>query len=184
MNDGQVEEFRTLREEILNWQSKRFDILKLSILALTIVVGGAVAQSDKWQWALSSSCVFVILGISAYLTWLFSVFVSVGGAYIEVFLEGDWDRRNRQLRITTKVPKLNDVFTVIYLVLAIIANVICYVRCLATSISLLLLLWLPTLLGFLYCLFILKFKSYPRSKSVERWIRVKHGESEESPEET
>jgi len=166
-----TDEFQTLREEMLLWQGRRFDALKNTVIAVSFIVGGA--QTGKWEWMLASACTLVILAIACYFTWLSSVMVIVGGSYIEVLLEGGWERRNRELRKVIRVPTMNRVLAFIYLFIAIVCGITCQVMCMPTSTSVVMVLWWLCAVGFALTLAWLALRSYPRSKLVDHWRKVK-----------
>jgi hypothetical protein len=166
------DEFNALRNEILNWQEKRFEIIRAACLGLGAVVGGAVAQKQTWDWSLASSAVHVILALAAHMTCTCGYYTTMGGAYIEVFLNGNWEARNRAFRKKTSVPQLNRAIALIYFSLAVTANIICYTLCARNPPSQLTILWAITAIAMVVSLIRLAFRSYPRDKLVNYWKEI------------
>lgn len=173
MNIDPNEEFKSLRDEILKWQEKRFEIMKAACVGLGVVVGGAVAQKNIWDWTLAVSAVHVILALAAHLTRTCSYFTTMGGAYIEVFLGGQWDAHSSAFRKKASVPQLNRVIAFIYLALGLTSNIICFTLCARNPFGPLTLLWLVSGIIMLGSLIFLAKKSYQRDEIVNYWKEVK-----------
>jgi hypothetical protein len=166
------DEFNALRDEILKWQEKRFEVLTAACLGLGAAVGGAVAQKQTWDWSLASSAVHVILALAAHMTCTCGYFTTMGGAYMEVFLNSQWEARNRAFRKKTSVPQLNRAIALIYFALAVTANIICYTLCARNPPSQLTILWAVTAIALVVSLIRLAFRSYPRDKLVNYWKEI------------
>jgi hypothetical protein len=95
------EEYESLRAEILKWQDRRFDLLKLSTTIVTSLLGlklifGAPASGTLWP--LISSTLLLYLAAANLLTWYAGISNSILAAYIKVFHEKEptlfhWETR-------------------------------------------------------------------------------------------
>src|SRR5947208_2340161 len=102
-------EYETLRAEILKWQDRRFDLLKISIGLITGLLGLklVVEYPSKGDiWPLVSSVLLLYLSGANLLTWYAGVANSKLAAYIKVFHESDvgsapayrWESRLQRLK--------------------------------------------------------------------------------------
>jgi len=177
LTEIEIEEFKSLRDEMLKWQERRFEVLKIAILAASAIVTGALAQADKWEWSIASACILLVLALSARMIWLFGTYVSAGGAYLEVFLDSRWERRNRQRLSTKPTPTLNSTLALVHGAIGIISTFICVHFNRASSSLTLLFLWFPSLGVLSWGLYRLAYRSYPRSEFAKQWLVVKQNDS-------
>ena len=135
-------EYESLRAEILKWQDRRFDLLKLSISVVTGLLGLKLIfekldapGSSSTLWPLISSILLLYLAGANLLTWYAGVANSKLSAYVRVFHEGQestsipmgWETRLAKLKTKGLDPQnLNWWITIVYAVLAIISVVLPY----------------------------------------------------------
>jgi hypothetical protein len=132
------DEYDTLRAEMLKWQDRRFDLLKISIGLVTALLGLklVVEHPSKGEiWPLVSSVLLLYLSGANLLTWYAGVANSKLAAYIKVFHESDdgtvpgyrWENRLQRLKEKGLDPQnLNIWITVVYLALAVLSVAIPY----------------------------------------------------------
>jgi hypothetical protein len=174
----QIEEFKSLRDEMLKWQERRFEVLKISLLTSSAVVTGAVAKSDVWDWPVAVAAVFFILGISSRLIRTFSIYTATGGSYLEVFFRSEWESRNRKrvsdyTEPSAKIPTLNETLCIVHIGIGLSSLVICYLLAGPSSWRTILFALLPSSIFFFTNLVKLYKNSYPRESLVTSWMKVK-----------
>lgn len=104
------EEYEALRAEILKWQDRRFDVLKLSISVVTGLLGLKLIF-DKLEgpgsggalWLLISSTLLLYLAAANLLIWYAGVSNSILAAYIKVFHE---EKASTSVHWETRLDKL------------------------------------------------------------------------------
>lgn len=87
-------EYDSLRQEILNWQDKRFTMVSGSIILVTAILGIIVKNNTSISGEILSSVLLAFLTCVCLLTWYFGTSNSRLGAYIEVFYEKDTPEKN------------------------------------------------------------------------------------------
>lgn len=172
-------EYEALRQEILQWQSRRFTIVGGSIIIVTTILGWIITTPAKWSWEIASILPLAFLISACYLTWLFSRFNVMIGAYLEVFHESDWDRRVRVFKSGIKAIRLNSALALLYSGLGVISVVISYTVCSKPSTKFGIGLFVAVFLLFVFMLTNLTFLSYPRKRYVSRWQKIKTQEQGE-----
>jgi hypothetical protein len=178
-NQIRIEEFKSLREEMLKWQERRFEVLKIALLTSSAIVTGSIAKSDAWESSLAIAAVLFVLGISARLIRLFATFTAAGGSYLEVFFDSEWEKRNRlrlSMRYSNKelssIPTLNQTFTWVLFGIALVSAVVCYSLAKKPSLFSVFFVLVPAALFFLVNAYYLYNKSYPRKELVDRWLAL------------
>ncbi len=131
------EEYEAVRPEMLRWQDRRFDMLKLSItlvvglLGLKLLTPGSLA--DVWPFV--SSVLLLYLAAANLLTWYAGIANSKLAAYIVVYFEQAglaeksfaWESRLTALKKEKLDPyNLNICMSIIYVGLALVAGVVPY----------------------------------------------------------
>jgi hypothetical protein len=187
------EEYQALRAEILKWQDRRFDLVKISISVVTSLLGLKLIV-DKLEtpdpngdlWPLISSILLLYLAAANLIAWYASVSNSILAAYIKVFHE---EGESTTLRWETRLQKLrgkgysrhnmNHWIAVLQSVLAIICIVFPYAAASFASPS----LWLLGLIvissaAFLTSLILVVLFSYPREKYEKSWRELRDGEAQ------
>lgn len=172
------EEYQALRQEILEWQTRRFTIVSGAIVVVTAVLGWITQNPDEWPWAIASTVLLAPLACACYLTWLFGSFNARLGTYLEVFHESKegrrgWEERNREFRAGLEILNLNAALALVYLVLG------------GVSFSVPLAVANGSTSGFQYAVFALAaavfvstillatLRSYPRGDYVSKWKAIK-----------
>lgn len=79
------EEYQALRQEILEWQTRRFTIVSGAIVVVTAVLGWITQNPDEWPWAIASTVLLAPLACACYLTWLFGSVNTRLGTYLGSF---------------------------------------------------------------------------------------------------
>jgi hypothetical protein len=104
------EEYQALRAELLKWQDRRFDLLKISISVVTSLLGLKlivdkleVSGASGKLWPLISSTLLLYLAAANLITWYAGVSNSILGAYIKVFHE---ERESPSVRWETRLDAL------------------------------------------------------------------------------
>src|SRR5262249_4637530 len=128
-------EYESIRAEILKWQDRRFDLLKLSISVVTGLLGLKLILDATGSWPIISSLLLLYLAGANLLTWYAGIANSKLSAYVKVFHEGQespsipmgWETRLAKLKTKGLDPQnLNRWIAVVYAVLAIISVVLPY----------------------------------------------------------
>lgn len=181
-------EYQALRSEMLQWQERRFDLLKISISLVTALLGLKLMVEPVDQrvvWPLVSALLLLFLASANLLTWYAARANSKLAGYIQVFHERErpggqgWERRLEALKKTkfSERLSLNTWTTAIYLVLALVATGVPWAMAgfawpgvgacalLAGSAG-----------AFLASLLLSLFFSYDRRYYVELWSAIKQGE--------
>lgn len=180
-------EYESLREEILNWQEKRFTLASASIVLITTALGFISEGKNTWPWEVSTSIILVFLLCVCLLTWYLGTSNARLGAYIEVFYETEdqpyrWHRRNRLFKddfFLYKILHFNSCLALIYLVLGISAIVVPLKFGLPIDRKFLYLL-IPLIFLFFTMIVLLIGFSYPRKRYVAYWQKVKEMESKKA----
>lgn len=126
-------EYEALRAEMLKWQDRRFDLMKMSIGLITALLGLKLVvdhPATEMIWSLVSSVLLLFLSGANLLTWYAGVANSKLAAYIKVFHETTaddgsnyrWEGRLQRLKQKGLYPQnLNIWTTVIYIALAVLS---------------------------------------------------------------
>lgn len=117
-------EYTALRQEIVEWQGRRFTAASAVIVVVTLVLGWLIQNPHKWSWANAATLLVGLLGAGCYLTWMFRMLTDKIGAYLVVFHDSAWERRTRAFRDESTRVDMNFGFALVYVVLALIAVVI------------------------------------------------------------
>lgn len=117
-----LEDYQSVRGEILQWQGFRLTLFTASAAVVTgvlgIVLGGSANNRlDQW-WFVASFLLLVFLGCVAWLTWYAGAGNVKMGTYVRVFHEHDsagvnepggrWHVRHRQLKDLSKRKNVTD----------------------------------------------------------------------------
>lgn len=169
-------EYESLRQETLQWQSRRFDIMAGSIVGTTAMLGWIVSSPNTWSWAIAAIIPLSFLSCACFLNCLFNRAIAMIGTYLEVFHIGKWNNRMRQFKTDqqAKIMTMTNGFLLIYFILGVISVTISYVVCskVTTSIEFIFLA-LICLLFILALVFLSKY-SYPRESFILRWEKIKN----------
>jgi hypothetical protein len=179
------EEYGALRAEILRWQDRRFDLLKISISVVTGLLGlkliFEVSGSSGTLWPFVSSTLLLYLAAANLIIWYAGVSNSILAAYVKVFHEENestsvhWETRFSKLK---KCHNLNHWIAVLHSALAIICVALPYAATtgLAGPSPWLLGLVAGSAAVFLTTMFVVMFFSYPRERYETDWRRLRDEE--------
>jgi hypothetical protein len=174
-------EYESLRQETLQWQSRRFDIMAGSIIGVTAILGWVVSSPNSWSWAVASILPLSFLSSACFLTCLFNRAIALIGTYLEVFHNSGWNTRVRKFRFkSSKILTLTSGFILIYLGLGIISIILSYIVCSKTATRVEVILFSVVCFLFFLMLIILRKLSYPRHYYISVWQEIKDQENEKS----
>ncbi|MEK7726771.1 MAG: hypothetical protein AAB354_00090 [candidate division KSB1 bacterium] len=175
-------EYDSLRQEALQWQARRFNIVGGSVVGVTGYMGWIVNSPDKWSWDIAA-ILPILLICASYMIWLCSRFTILIGAYLEVFHESLWQKRNRAFRQEVRVHGLNMAFAFLYFGLGIVSVFILYLVC-SKPITIVGLSTFSTIfVVFTFMLYVLAFRSYPRDNYYFHWHKIKEKEDQSQKSE-
>jgi hypothetical protein len=182
------EEYQALRAEILKWQDRRFDLIKISISVVTGLLGlkfifdnPGVPGSSGTLWPLISSTLLLYLAAANLLIWYAGVSNSILAAYVKVFHEENestsvhWETRFSKLK---KRHNVNHWIAVLHSALAIICVVLPYAaaRGFVPPSPWLLGLVAGSAAVFLATMLVVMFFSYPREHYETNWRKLRDEE--------
>ena len=81
-----VEEYISLRKEILQWQARRFFLITTTATLVTGILGFGIGNIEK-MWFMISSSLLLFLACTTSLSWYAGKGNAKIGAYIAVFFE-------------------------------------------------------------------------------------------------
>jgi predicted membrane channel-forming protein YqfA (hemolysin III family) len=194
MND----EYKALRSEMLKWQDRRFDLLKISISVVTGLLGFKLivekfdaSSSSGALWPLISVVLLLYLAGANLLTWYAGVANSKIAAYVEVFHEAKestpsskrWEGRLRWLKSQGLDPhNLNRWITVVYVVLGVVSVVLPYAAAdFARPSSWLFIALVISAVPFLITVVLVARYSYPRDDFLKHWRKLQEEENQSAP---
>jgi hypothetical protein len=175
-------EYESLRQEILQWQSRRLTIASLGVAAFLPYLPWLARQADQSDRNLGAGLGLALLGVLSLLMWICGRSASAIGAYIEVFLEAKtpgWESRIRRFdeQFRLRIPRFNWVFGIAFLFLSVITLVVARVHRAGgarwSAITVLVL----TSLFFAVSWALMTFKSLPRRSEAERWREIQRQEA-------
>jgi type IV secretory pathway TrbD component len=179
------EEYASLRQEISEWQNRRFLLVGTSITLVTGILGIGLGVL-KDLWIIASSLLLMFLTCAIILSWYAGRANAKISAYLVVFHSttgsddkmSGWESRLIRLKKKPKVDffTLNHVLVAIYTTLGIMSVLIPWLVAGKPTTSLEQIPILVTALLFVGSL-ILQWKfSYPRDGYVKHWMDVKKEE--------
>ena len=184
------EEYASLRQEVLEWQSRRFLLVSTSITLVTGIIGIGLGVL-KDLWIIASSLLLLFLTCAVILSWYAGRANAKISAYLVVFHDssgsdnktGGWESRLMRLKKKPKVDffTLNHCLTAIYTVLGIVSVLIPWLVAgkPAFSFEQISLIFIAVLF---ICSLILQWKfSYPREGYAKHWLDVKEEEQKNEP---
>jgi hypothetical protein len=174
-------EYDTLRQEILQWQSRRFTLVTGSLLVVVAILGWAVNAPEKWSWTVVSSILFAMLSIAGYMTWLVGLLCSRIGTYLEVFHENDsaeigWERRHRGRKGNFVSSK--GAYATMYFGVGIISLAVSLTICKAPPTKRSIILFSLFTASFLSTVIILAFGKRPSNRYIMQWQEIKAQETQ------
>jgi len=169
-------EYETLREEILQWQSRRFSVVTGSLVMVIALLGWAVSAPDKWSWTAISAMLLGMLTVAGCMTWMIGLLNSSISTYLEVFHEEGsteigWERRHR--KFTKSFVSSKAAYATMYLGAGILSLAVSKGVCRAQP------TWPSRIafygfgVAFLLMLFLMIFGARPWKKYVSMWKRIK-----------
>jgi len=190
MND----EYKALRDEIIKWQDRRFDVLQFSISLVTALLGLKLVvdnPSINEVWPLISIVLLLYLCTANLLTWYAGDANARLAAYLQVFHETPaaaasgfrWETRLQKFTDNKKANKLN-VNTYIAGIYGVLGSASVVIPGFPAEYSLSG-NWISVFLPVLFILFLttvvlLARSSYPREVYKTRWEDIQNGETNTS----
>ena len=114
-------EYQALRQEIMQWQDRRFIVIGTTIAFVSALVGAIATKPGSCSWALATSLLLAFLSAAVCLIRQFARFNSTIGAYLEVFHGSPWERRIKEFRRRSSIYfELNPFVAVIFLLLVLL----------------------------------------------------------------
>ena len=188
-------EYEALRSEMLKWQDRRFDLLKLSISVVTGLLGFKLivekfdaSSSGGTLWPLISAVLLLYLAGANLLTWYAGVANSKPAAYVKIFHEAKeltphpmrWEGRLQWLISNGLNPhSLNCWIAVVYVVLGVVSVVLPYAAADFAPPG----AWLYGLVicavPFLITVVLVAGYSYPRDDFEKHWRKLQEEEKAE-----
>ena len=161
-------EYETLRHSVLQWQSRRFELVGATIVVTTAILGWIVSSPNSWSWAIACTLPLSFLSSASFLTLMFNRYIVMISTYLEVFHVSAWNVRARAFRNirTNKVLNLTTGLAFIYLGLGVISIVISIVVCTKPVKRIEVILFSAVCLLFIIMLVVLAYFSYPRTPCI------------------
>lgn len=122
----QEKEYDALRDELLQWQSRRITLVNISAIVITALLGLEKSTTSQ-DWEVVSSVLLIFLACVCYLTAYCGASSRTIGAYLECFHgESKWEERLSLFKKKSprKYFNLNFDLALIYLVMGILAVVV------------------------------------------------------------
>ena len=169
-------EYDTLRQEIMQWQSRRFSVVTGSLVIVIAILGWSVNAPDKWSWTVVSSMLFAMLSIAGYMTWLLGLLTSRISTYLEVFHEDDsddlgWERRHR--KPARNFISSKGAYATMYFGVGLISLAVSSAVCKAQPTMPSIILFSVFAASFLSMLIVLAFGKRPWDKYIKQWKEIK-----------
>jgi hypothetical protein len=127
--DQMNEEYEAIRAEMLEWQQRRIDVLKISTALIAGLLGLKILSTDTltWAWPYLATTLLLFLAASVLLTWYAGEANRKLASYVRVFFEdkplADSYRWETRLKLLNDFfhPRinLNFILVVVYATLAI-----------------------------------------------------------------
>ena len=180
---GENKEFETLRQEIIQNQSRRLTLASGSIIMVTAILGWVISSPDAWPGGIISSLLLAVLIAPCCLTTMYARANARISTYIEVFHEDGppgmgWEGRIRQYHADFGWFDLNKALSLLYLGIGIVSVVIPRSVCTKTMESWYLLS--VTIIVFFVVLIFMAFYSYPKERCIRNWKEIKEREESEN----
>lgn len=172
MSEVVLAEFETLRDEVRDWQSRRFSLLGISAVLITAFIGWVIQNSQGWAWATASLPVILISTGSCFLTSHCGKMGVRASTYLQVFHRFKWQDRLDLFRQKTKVLNVNHLLAFFYLAIVLSATTVLYLKCQSPSgVASVVVLCLSCIL-FACSQIDLLFHSAPNAKYVASWKNI------------
>jgi hypothetical protein len=170
-------EFQTLREELREWQARRFTLLGVTSVFLAAYIGWVVNKPDNWGWDVASIPIFLIVIGSSLLTHHFNRLVVRVSTYLEIFHDFKWQSRLSSYRESIGPLHTNQLIAVFYTGTILTAVLIFGILC--KSHSSLYTLGISAILGLLTLAALgnMAFKSFPYMEYANAWRAAKQAET-------
>ena len=170
-------EFQTLREELREWQGRRFTLLGVTSVFLTAYIGWVVNKPENWTWDVASIPIFLIVIGYSLLTRHFNRLVVRVATYLEVFHDFKWQTRLSNFRENIGPLHTNQLIALFYagtLLTAVLTfNILCmdhnnrYILCVVMLLGAVTLVVLANM----------AFKSFAYIEYLNAWQIVKQAET-------
>lgn len=176
-----TEEYQALRQEILEWQTRRFTIVSGAILVVTAVLGWITQSPNEWPWPVASALLLAPLACASYLTWLFGTFNARLGTYLEVFHESKegrkgWEERNKAFRAGSEMLNLNAALALVYLVLGGVSLFVPIAVAEGDTTGFQYVVLALAAAAFVSAILYVALRSYPRDAYVVKWKSIRENE--------
>jgi len=173
-------EYDTLRQEIMQWQARRFSLVTGSLIVVVAILGWAVNAPDKWSWTVVSSILFAMLSIAGYMTWLIGLLNTRIGTYLEVFHEEDsadigWERRQRDRKGNFISSK--GAYATMFFGVGVISLTVSLTVCKAHPSTRSVVLFSVFTASFLATVMVLAFGKRPWDRYIRQWQEIKAHEA-------
>jgi hypothetical protein len=116
-------EYEALRNELLQWQSRRFTLVSTSAIVITALLG-LEKSTNSQEWTVVSSALILFLACVCYLTSYCGASSRTLGTYLEHYHgRSKWEKRLQSFKSESlrKVVNLNTGLALIYLVMGLLA---------------------------------------------------------------
>ena len=171
-------EFKTLRDEIREWQSRRFTIMGASGALAIAYVGWVVQPSVHLSIALASAPALLLGAGSAFLTAHCTRMGVRGSTYLQVFHSFQWQNRLERFKTGLNEPNVSQILALFHLAIVLCMVIVMASVCPATSN---LLEWIPcgiAAMALLAAIHVLVFRCALNEEYTRIWRAV---EAKESP---
>jgi uncharacterized membrane protein YdbT with pleckstrin-like domain len=173
LNKSNSKTYEHLREELLQWQNRRYLVFSSTIVVITALIGWIVTSNNEWNFYVASILPLLIIIGSSLLTRNSSIYTVKIGTYFRVFLNNEWEVAQCLFNKRAKLMSNNKLFALFYLSISILTNIIFYLETAFVNnwfyILIFVFVWLLTLVSLYY----LYYKSYPRKDFMKLWKEVK-----------
>lgn len=178
-------EYELLRDEISEWQNRRFTLVGVSITVVTALLGFSQIAGIKVTWDFISSLLLFFLSVACWLTAYCGIANVKIGTYLQAFHEGHessfhWESRNSRFsKVGRKYGNLNQYLGAVYLILAILSLLAPPLMFKPTQSSLFPVLLVALMIGAFIASLVWLYKSQGRREEfLKRWLEVKKQESQ------
>ena len=174
------EHFEHLRQEILQWQSRRLTVLTAVLVVVPGILGWIAKSPGQLSWDIAAVFPLLFLACGSQLTWLFALNSITIGSYLELYCQSDWETRIRILWERFNFPNLNSTLSLVYLVLGVVSVALPAVLCQKEPTALGIGLFALALALYAASILNMAFRSYRRGDMISKWRSIeKYLESEE-----
>jgi hypothetical protein len=171
-------EFQSLRDELREWQGRRFTLLSVSSVFLTAYIGWVVNKAENWTWEIASIPILLIVIGASLLTRHFNRLVVRVSTYLEIFHDFKWQSRLGLFRRLIGPLKTNQLIGIFYGGTVVTAILTFKTLCKAHKNIDSLILFSVLLLFAAISIVAMAFYSSPNQKFLVAWEIAKQKESE------